>query len=227
MSSELPEWNKNNAVTILFLSKLNNETLFSGTEYSAVASAVRKTANSVTVLHRADVVYNGNKIQNPTISIASEIRRTGLFSRIRYSGEKVEGTGILIGQTITEMGNTTLSDESACFSVPITANGSVPMTFSFVSFENESQLNAGLAAVKEKLTDETVWVGVINKALQEKLKSEFSGGDYRLEIVESNETRETQLVFVLTTLNWLVREHTKTSVGSDSVICLNFKIEAL
>lgn len=226
-SPDLPEWGKNNTVSIQFYSRLSNEKLFNTGDYSAVVSRIRTNQNHVAVLHRADAVYGSSEILNPMVSIAAETVKIPLFAWNRYAGTQVEGSGILIGQTISKMENISISDGCSYFSVPIMANGTINMNFTTISFENENQLTAGLPTIKEKLDEKTVLIGVSAKTLRSKLESEFSGGNYRFETIECSGGKATQLLFVVTTQKWLVREHAEVSIGSDGIFCFDLKIEAL
>lgn len=229
-SSDLPEWKKNNTVTIQFYSKLNNQMLFGTADYAAVTSRIKANQNQVAVLHRVDAVYNLTEIQNPMVAIAAETVKIPLFAWSRFSETKAEGSGILIGHTIAEMKNTPISDGCSYFTVPVTmvtASGSINMIFASICFENESHLAAGATMVKEKLDDKTVLVGVAGKALQNKLKSGFSEESYRIETIESNDGKADQIIFVITSQKWVVREHTKTAVGADGISCFDLKIEKL
>jgi len=229
-SPELPEGEKDNTVSIQFYSRFSNEKLFNTGDYSAVISRIRANQNHVAVLHRVDAVYNLSEIQNPMVSIAAETVKIALFAWNRYSGTRVEGSGILIGHTVAEMKNTPISDGCSYFTIPVTivtANGSINMTFASISFENENQLTTGVATIKEKLDDKTVLVGVAAKTLQNKLKSEFPEGNYKFEVIESVEGKTTQFIFVVTTRQWVVREYKEVTVGSDGISCFDLKIEKL
>lgn len=226
-SPDLPEWEKNNTVSIQFYSRLSNEKLFSTTDYSAVISRIRSKSNHVAVLHRADAVYGTSEILNPMVTIAAETVKIPLFAWNRYSVARAEGSGILIGQTITKAENTSINDGCSYFSVPIMANGTINMNFTTISFENENQLTAGFATIKEKLDEKTILIGVSAKTLRSKLESEFSGGNYRFETIECSGGKATQLLFVVTTQKWLVREHAEVPIGSDGIFCFDLKIEAL
>ncbi len=227
---DLPEWKKNNTVVVQFYSKLSNETLFGTNDYSSVINHIRINQSQVAVLHRADAVYNLTQMQNPMVAIAEETVKIPVFAWNRYSGTRVEGSGILIGHTVAEMKNTPVSDGCNYFTVPVTmvtTSGSVNMTFASVCFENESQLTAGAAIAKQKLDDKTVLVGVVEKALQNKLKSEFPEGAYRTETIESKNGKADQTIFVITSPKWIVREHTEVAVGTDGILCFDIKIEKL
>jgi hypothetical protein len=229
-SPDLPEWKKNNTVTIQFYSKLNNQTLFGTADYSSVTNRIRSNQNHVAVLHRVDAVYSSAEIQNPMVAIGAETVKIPFFAWNRFSATKAEGSGILIGHTVAEMKNTLISDGCSYFTVPVTtvtASGSINMVFASVCFENESQLAAGATMVKEKLDDKTVLVGVAGKALQNKLKSEFPEGTYRVEIIESKDGKASQIIFVITSHKWIVREHEEVAVGPDGISCVDLKIEKL
>lgn len=226
-AGELPDWNKNRTATIQLYSRLNNEPLFNTADYSQVLSSVRSNLHQVAVLHRADVVYGTAAIVNPTISIASEAGKVPFFARNRYSGDKAEGSGVLIGHTVSEMKTIPISSGCSWFSVPTRANLSIAMIFATVTFDNESQLSPGAEVIRKNLNDGTVLVGVVSKTLKDKLASEFSAGSYRFEIVESTGNQVNQLVFVLTTLKWVLRQHTETPVGTDGVLNFNLQIESL
>ncbi|MDX9883991.1 MAG: hypothetical protein RBS73_18170 [Prolixibacteraceae bacterium] len=227
---DLPEWEKNNTVSIQFYSRLSNEKLFKTDDYSAVISRIHANQNQVAVLHRVDAVYNSTEILNPMVPIAAETVKIPVFAWNRYSGTRVEGSGILIGHTIAEMKNTPVSEGCNHFTVPVTmvtATGSINMTFTSISFENENQLTTGAATIKEKLDDKTVLAGVAAKTLQNKLKTAFPEGNYRVEIIESTDGKANQIIFVITGPKWIVREHKEVAVGTDGISCYDIKIEKL
>jgi hypothetical protein len=222
-SPYMPEWGKNSTISIQFYSRLSNEKLFKTEDYSAVISRIRANKNHVAVLHRIDAVNNLSEIQNPMVTIAAEAVKIPLFAWSRYSGTRVEGSGILVGQTIAEMKNIPISDGCSYFSVPLTANGSIILNFASITFENENQLTTGVATIKEKLNDQTVLVGVAAKTLQNKLKIEFPEGNYRIETIESTD----QIIFVITSPKWIVLEYKEVAVGTDGISCYDIKIEKL
>lgn len=226
-SPEPPEWDKANTRSIQFYSRLNNSQLFNTSDFAAVTGRIRTSQSYITILHRIDAVSGLTEMQNPIVTIAEETGKIPIFIWSRYSGTRVEGSGILVGQTIAEMKNTPISDGCNYFSVPLTANGSINMKVASITFENENQLATGIAAIKEKPDDQTVLIGVAAKALQTKLKSAFSEENYRAEFVESKNGNTNQIIFVITSLKWVVREHNEVAVGADGISCFDIKIEKL
>jgi hypothetical protein len=224
---DLPDGGRNETFPIQIYSRLNNGPLFHTDDFAAVTGRIRASQNYLTILHRVDAVYNSSQMQNPTVSIAEQTVKIPAFAWNRYSGTRVEGSGILVGQTIGEMRNTPISDGCSYFSLPLIANGSVNMNLASITFENENQLAAGVATIKEKMDGKTVLLGVAAKTLQNKLKSAFPEENYRVEIIESKDGNTNRIIFVTTSLKWVVREHLETAVGTDGIFCFDLKIEKL
>lgn len=226
-STDLPEWGEKNTVPIQFYSRLSNEKLFNTDDYSAVTSRIRASQSYVAVLHRVDAAYSLTEMQNPMVTIAAEAVKIPLFAWTRYSDMRIEGSGILVGQTVAEMRNTPISDGCCYVSVPLTANGSINLNFASIAFENETQLTKSVATIKEKLDNKTVLVGVGAKTLQNKLKSEFTEGNYRFETIERADGKATQFIFIVTSPKWKIYEYKETAVGTDGISCFDIKIEKL
>ncbi|MFV0268231.1 MAG: hypothetical protein ACK5HT_13980 [Draconibacterium sp.] len=125
------------------------------------------------------------------------------------------------------MKSITTSEGSCYVSVPITLTGGNGMNFSSITFENETQLATGIAAIKANLDDKTVLIGFAAKSLQNKLKTEFSGETYRFETMESSGGNTTQFLFLLTNPKWKLQEYKETAVGTDGISCIDLKIEKL
>ncbi len=224
-SSDLPDGGEDKTFSIQLYSRLNDAQLFNTDDFAAVIGRIRSSQSYITILHRVDAVYNSPGMRNPLVSIAEETVKIPVFIWNRYEGTRVEGSGILSGQTIREMTNTPISDGCSYFSLPLTANGSVAMNVASITFENENQLATGVATIKEKLNDQTVLVGIAAKALQNKLKSEFAEENYRIEIIEGKEEKTNQIIFVVTSPKRAVREHKETVTGTDGISCFDIKID--
>lgn len=226
-STDLPEWGKNNTVLIQAYSRFNNQKLFNTNDYSAVINQIRSNQNYVVLLHRVDASFALTEAQNPTVTIAAETERIPLFAWTRYANMDIEGSGILVGQTIVEMKNTPISNGCCFASVPLTVNGNIKLNFASVTFENETQLTAGIATIKEKLNDKTVLLGFAAKTLQNKLKVEFSEESYRFETMDHSGGNVSQFLFLLTSSKWKLHEYKETTVGTDGISCFDLKIENL
>lgn len=226
-SPDLPQWGKNNVFPIQFYSRLSNEKLFKTDDYSAVISQIRANQNYIVVLHQVDAAYSLTEMQNPMVTIAAETVKIPLFAWNRYSVPRIEGSGILVGQTVAEMKNTLISDGCSYFSVPLTANGSINLNFASITFENENQLTTGVATIKENLDDKTVLVGVAEKTLHHKLKAEFPDGNFRFETIERIDAKATKFIFMVSTPKWKLYEHKESAVGTDGISCFELKIEKL
>jgi len=224
---DLPDGGENITYPIQLYSRLNNSQLFNTDDFAAVIGRIRSSQSYLTILHRIDAVYNLSEIRNPMVSIAEETVKIPVFIWNRYAGTRVEGSGILVGQTIGEMRNIPTSDGCSYFSLPLMANESINMNFASITFENENQLAAGVATIKEKLDDKTVLVGIAGKILQEKLKSAFPENDYPIEIIEGKDEKTNQIIFVITSRKWAVREHKEAPVGADGISCFDLEIEKL
>ncbi|MGV8138231.1 MAG: hypothetical protein AB2L20_23725 [Mangrovibacterium sp.] len=222
-----PDGEKKVTFPIQLYSRLNNSQLFNTDDFAAVTGRIRTSQSYFTILHRVDAVYNSPGMRNPLVSIAEETGKIPVFIRNRYADTRVEGSGILVGQTIREMSNTPVSDGSCYFSLPLMANGSVNMNIASITFENENQLATGVVTIKEKLDDQTVLVGMAAKALENKLKAEFSEGNYRIEFIEGKNENTNQIIFVITSRKWTVGEHQETAVGTDGISCFDIEIEKL
>lgn len=222
-----PDGGKKVTFPIQLYSQLNNSSLFSTDDFAAVTGRIRTSQSYFTILHRVDAVYNSPGIQNPLVSIAEETGKIPVFIRNRYAGTRVEGSGILVGQTIREMKNTPVSDGCSYFSMPLMANESINMNIASVTFENENQLATGVATIKEKLDDQTVLVGIATKTLKNRLKSEFPEGNYRIEFIEGKNENTNQIIFVITSLKWAVGKHQETTIGTDGISCFDIEIEKL
>lgn len=226
-SPDLPEWEKKSTISIQFYSRLSNEKLFKTEDYSMVISRIRANLNHIAILHRIDAMYNLSEIQNPMVTIAAEAVKIPLFAWNRYSGTMIEGSGILVGQTVVEMKNTRISDGCGYLSVPVLVNGGININFAFLTFENENQLTTGVATLKEKLDDKMVLVGVAAKTLQSKLKIAFPEVNYHFETIEPNDSKATQVIFIVTTTKWRLDEYKETTVGTDGISCYDINIEKL
>ncbi len=224
---ELPAWNKNRTATIQFYSRFTNEPLFKNADYVPVVSRIRSSVQQVAVLHRSDAVYGASDPVNPMAAVAAVAGKVPFFLLNRIVGQRAEVSGILIGHTVAKMETVSVSDGSRLLSLPTRANASISMTFACVAFENESQVTSGAEIIRKNLTEATVLVGVAPVALKQKLSSEFAAPNCRLVTIESTSSAGNQLVFVLTTLKWVVREHTETAVGAEGISCLDIQIEAL
>ena|GEM_PF-2644458 len=226
-AEQLPEWNKNRTITIQFYSRLTKESLFKTADYSQAMNQIRSGNQQVAVFHRADVIYETAVTVNPTVSVASEAGKVPFFVCNRYSGNRAEGSGILIGHTVARMEAIPVSTGCTWFLVPTRVNTAIAMNFATISFENESQMTSGAEIIRKNLTDETVLVGVVDKTHKDKLTSEFAAKSYRVSLIESTNSQASQSLFVLTTQKWVVREHTETPIGTDGILSFNLQIEAL
>lgn len=224
---DLPDGGGHITYPIQLYSRLNNSQLFNTDDFTAVTGRIRTSQSYLTILHRIDAVYNSPGMRNPLVSIAQETGKIPVFIRNRYAGTRVEGSGILVGQTIREMSNTPISDGCSYFSLPLMANESINMNVASITFENENQLATGVATIKEKLDDQTVLFGIAYKALKNSLKSEFHKESYRIEFIEGKDENTNQLIFVITSLKWAVGEHQETAIGTDGIFCFDIKIEKL
>lgn len=222
---ELPEWNKDRTAVIQVYSRLNNEPLFKDGDYTGVTSRLGSRSSQVAVLHRADVVYGAENTENPTVSVAAGTGKVSFFACNNLSSGRAEGTGILIGHTVASMECIPVSSGCTWFSVPVKANNYIDMTFASISFEHESQVTPGIEVIRKNMNDKTVLVGLADQSLKNMLAAGFSSSSYRLVPVES--TGAGQFVFVLTTLKWIVREHTEMQVGDGDMVSFDIQIEAL
>ncbi len=217
----------NNSISIQAYSRFNNEKLFKANDYAAAISQIRSKQNSVVLLHRVDATISSTEIKNTMVTIAEETVKIPVFAWTRYADTQIEGSGILVGQTITEMKSIPTSDGCCYVSVPLTVTGGTSMNFSSITFENETQLATGIAEIKANLDDKTVLIGFAAKSLQNKLKTEFSGETYRFETMESSGGNTTQFLFLLTNQKWKLEEYKETAVGTDGISCIDLKIEKL
>ncbi len=224
---DLPDGGKKVTFPIQLYSRLNNRSLFSTDDFAAVTGRIRTSQSYLTILHRVDAVYNSPGMRNPLHSVAEETGKIPVFILNRYAGTRVEGSGILVGQTIREMTNIPVSEGCSYFLLPLMANESINMKITSITFENENQLATGVATIKEKLDDQTVLVGMAAKALENKLKAEFSEGNYRIEFIEGKNENTNQIIFVITSRKWTVGEHQETAVGTDGISCFDIEIEKL
>lgn len=222
-----PDGGKKVTFPIQLYSRLNNSPLFSTDDFAAVTGRIRTSESYFTILHRVDAVYNSSGIRNPLVSIAEETLKIPVFIWNRYAGTRVEGSGILVGQTIRQMRSIPVSDGCSYFSIPLMANESINMNVASINFENETQLTTGVATIKEKMDDQTVLVGITDKTLKNRLKSEFPETSYHIGFIEGKDGNTNQLIFIVTSLKWAVGEHQETTVGTDGISCFDIKIEKL
>jgi hypothetical protein len=224
----LPEWNKEHTATVQFYSRFNQTSLFGDDNYTQVISGIQSATQQIVVLDRADVVYSETGIVNPTVSIASSAGRVPLFVAGSLTGERVEGTGVLIKHTITESGSVNVAPGAAMFTVLTKVNNSIPITFSTLSLNNENQISTGLDAITSNIVNNgAVLVGSIDKALKDKLASKFPSKTFRLATVESNQPGASRIIFVLSSLKWVLRESAEVHVNDNGLSRIDLKIEAL
>ncbi|HEX3006128.1 MAG TPA: hypothetical protein VHO90_00775 [Bacteroidales bacterium] len=224
----LPEWNKEHTATIQFYSRLNQESLFTGLDYSEVTTRIKSSVQQIAVLDRADVVYSETGITNPTVSIASQCSRVPLFVADSYNESQINGTGVLIKHTLTESKSINIAPGAGMLTVATQVNTSIPLLFSTLSINNESQIETGLAAITSNVTTHgAVLVGTIDKSLADKLASRFPSKSFRFVTIESSEPNTGRLIFVLTSLKWVMRESSEIILNNTGLSCIDIKIEAL
>jgi hypothetical protein len=224
----LPEWNKEHTATIQFYSRLNQESLFTGLDYGEVITRIKSSVQQIAVLDRADVVYTETGITNPTVSIASQCSRIPLFAAGSYSEKQVNGTGVLIKHTVTESKSINVAPGASMLTVSSHVNTSIPILFSTLSIDNENQIETGMEAITSNvITHGAVVIGTIEKSLTEKLASLFPSKTFRFVTIDSSQPSTGRVIFVLTSLKWVVRESSEIILNNTGLSCIDIKIEAL
>ena len=227
---ELPAWNKNRTTTIQVYTTLSGTPILEGgqtsADFTSVSSRIRPGLQSVAVLHRADATLSGTAPYNPAIAMGAKALRVPLFALHRFNGQKAEGTGVLIGHTYAKSEIQRIADGCAYLSVATRANASIPMTFGTVSFENQAQVDAGAEVIRNNMNDATVVVGIVAKELAGQLKSKFQAQSYRFSTVEGSRTQANQVIFVVSTNKWVLRESAEQLIGNSGLAAYDLQIES-
>lgn len=226
---ELPEWNRNRTTTVQVVSTFTNAPILTGgvagADFTAISNRIRSGTQSVTLLHRADATM-GSGAYNPAISMGAKSLRVPLFALSRFSGQKAEGTGVLINHSYARSEITQVADGCSFLKVDTRANAAIPMTFATVSFDSQSQLEAGAAAIRNNMTDATVVAGLVKKDLIDQLKAKFPDATYRFSNAELKGGQSTQMIFVVSSKKWVLRDFSESQVGSGTTV-VDLQIEAL
>ena len=226
---ELPEWNRNRTTTVQVVSTFTNTPILLGgvsaADFTDISNRIRSGTQSVTLLHRADATM-GSGAYNPAISMGAKSLRVPLFALHRFSGQKVEGTGVLINHSYVRSEITMVADGCSFLKVDTRANAFIPMTFATVSFDSQSHLEAGAAAIRNNMTDATVVAGLVKKDLSDQLKAKFSDATYRFSTAEIKGAQSTQVIFVVSSKKWVLRDFSENMAGSGTTV-VNLQIEAL
>jgi len=223
-------WDKNRTAKVLVISNLAEGNLFTGTDYSAVANAVKSAGQTVTLLDRTNVSFTANTMSNPGVNVASLSAFVPVFVPIDKGSTSYTGSTVLFDHTIASLEQRKVSENCWLMRKEVNFTSSLKMNFTTVSFNSEAQLDAGVTAIKASLGTSSLVVGVVKRSLassfQSKVTSSFANGGYMMEMVKNADTGSAYCIYVIGSSKWKFRELTEAGV-SGSIKSFLLQVEYL
>ncbi|MFV0538322.1 MAG: hypothetical protein ACK5M3_13280 [Dysgonomonas sp.] len=209
-------WDKNRTAKVLVVSNLSEGNLFSGTDYTSVVNGLKSTEHHISLLDKSNVNFTETSMTNPGINVAYQSGKIPLFVPISKSTSVYTGSTVLFDKPITSLDQVIASDYCWLMKQDVNFTTSLRMNFVTISFNAESQLEAGAAALTSALNVQALAIGVVKRSLapslESKLSSVLTAGNYTLELVGNADTGSAYCIYVLASKKWKFRELTETTL---------------
>lgn len=152
------------------------------------------------------------------------------LSAIIAKEKKIIGSTVLFPSTISEMTQYEVENDCRYLETKTEAVNGIDMLFCSVSLNCEDLIAPAVDVFKKKVSEQTVLVGTVRRALLSNLESEITSnltsGTYSFVEVENRNRDSEYCIFVLTSHKWAFRGVTETSVSGD-LHCFQLQIESL
>ena len=209
-------WDKNRTAKVLVVSNLSEDNLFSGTDYTSVVNELKSTEHHISLLDKSNVSFTQTSMTNPGVNIAYQSDKVPLFVPISKGSSVYTGNTVLFHKPLTSLDQVIASDYCWLMKQEVNFTTSLKMNFVTISFNAESQLEAGATALTGALNVQTLAIGVVKRSLvvslESKLSSVLTTGNYTLELIKNADTGSVYCIYLLTSKKWKFRELTETTL---------------
>ncbi|MBB4036796.1 hypothetical protein GGR21_002709 [Dysgonomonas hofstadii] len=212
-------WDKSRTAKVLVISTLSEGNLFSGTDYTTVVNTVKNTEHAVVLLDRSNVSFTGAIMANPGVNVASLSKHIPVFVPVDKGNNTYTGNTVLFDQPIQSLEQRKVTDYCWLMKQDVNFTSSLVMNFSTVSFNAESQLDAGVSLIKSSVGNSTLIIGVVKRnlssAFESKISESFGKGNYTLELMKNSDANSVYSIYVLGSPKWKFRELTEATVSGN------------
>lgn len=209
-------WDKSRTAKVLVISNLSEGNLFSGTDYTSVVNGLKSTQHHIAMLDRSNVSFTQSSMTNAGVNVAYQSGKVPLFVPISKNSSVYTGSTVLFDKPLTSLDQVIASDYCWLMKQEVNFTTSLKMNFVTISFNGESQLEAGAAVLKNALNVQALAIGVVKRSLaasfESKLSSVLTTGNYTLQLMKNADTGSAYSIYVLASKRWKFRELTETTL---------------
>jgi len=218
-SGQETPWDKSRTAKVLIISNLSEGNLFSGTDYTAVANSIKNIGHAVALLDRSNVSFTSTTMTNPGVNVASLSQHIPVFVPINEGSNSYIGSTVLFDHTLSTLEQRKATDYCWLMRQEMNFTSTLSMNFATISFNDQSQLDAGVSVIKSSVNNSTLVVGVIKRSLssafESKISESFGKENYMLELVKNSDTNSAYCIYALASSKWKFRELTETTVSGN------------
>ncbi|MDD3078057.1 MAG: hypothetical protein PHH37_02990 [Paludibacter sp.] len=215
-ASEAPETiNQSNIITVEFFSKLNDETLFSSSDYQAIISHITSDKASLAFLFDRSDIYLGQK--SPIVDIALESKLKSFFIQNDVDDSVIHGTGMIVRPLVPVYDGIGIPDTLFLAGCTVTAALVQPtvVTLMTCKLSDSFQFPVLVRSLGDGLQTNKIVVGTIKTDVADGFKDylKYHLKNFRLSFYSSSETNATYEIFYLTPVEFVKRETTEMTVS--------------
>ncbi|MEA4936345.1 MAG: hypothetical protein VB102_06855 [Paludibacter sp.] len=210
------EIKQKNLMTIEFYSRLNESSLFEGTEYQSVISHIAaNTAPLAYIFDRSDATP-GQK--SPVVDMGWQTKTKSFFVQNTVSDSYFQGSGILVRPLVNTFEGTGIPDTLFVGGCTLSAPLGQPVVLTLMTCKltGEYQFPVLARTLGDGLKTNKILIGTIKSGLETKLKEylKFNMKDFRLSFYTATQTDKSYKLFFLTPIVFVNREVTELTIGS-------------
>jgi hypothetical protein len=210
------EINEYNLFAVEFYSKLTDENLFKGTSYEPVINHINSEKKTLFFFFdRTDMTPNQS---SPVVDMAWKTKNVPFFVQNNSGSGTVEGTGVITRQLVSAYPGAYIDNSLFIAGCNVTVPLYQTNHFSLMTCKINEKSQFDLLAKRQINGAESVQIviGTINAELEDDFKEYLRHAltDFRVAVRASAQPGKTYKLFILSPVNFVVREVTETAVGN-------------
>lgn len=225
------EWNRDNTLNVCYITALNDASANANVE--TVAAYINSNGIKTAVVDNTDIV----KYADPTACVNASTQLSFLSAKFcsfvmeGYNGDDIEGSTIVLNHKINKVQTEKIADDCFLQFVPTqgpsmtTSTKMLDLPLAVVKFTSQSQIDAAEDALKKFNGNayKAIYIGEVKTALAEQLKSKMAALNIGMSFVAEPVGEYT--LFVAGRSNYVLRQSTTETVGSQTAFCLSIEVQ--